>query len=49
MVPLEQPATVIYLYREKNAPCFLWTLALAPCLCPMVWYVFAFGVRNFRR
>ena len=33
----EQP--VIYLYREKNAPCFLWTLALAPCLCPMVWYV----------
>lgn len=33
----EQP--VIYFYREKNAPCFLWTLALAPCLCPMVWYV----------
>ena len=33
----EQP--VHYLYREKTHPCFLWTLALAPCLMPTVWYV----------
>lgn len=33
----EQSATVTYLYREKTAPCFLWTLALAPCLMPTVW------------
>lgn len=39
MAPSEQPVSVIYLYREKSAPCFLWTLVLAPCLCPMVWYV----------
>lgn len=37
MPPLEE-ASVNYLYREKSAPCFLWTLALAPCLCPVVWY-----------
>jgi len=32
-------AVVTYYYREKTAPCFLWTLALAPCLMPTVWYV----------
>lgn len=26
-----------YLYYEKNSPCFLWTLVLAPCLMPVVW------------
>jgi hypothetical protein len=37
-LPSEQPS-VHYLYREKTHPCFLWTLALAPCLMPTVWYV----------
>jgi hypothetical protein len=31
--------TVNYLYEEEYQPWFVWTLILAPCLLPMVWYV----------
>jgi hypothetical protein len=27
------------LYHEEYTPCFLWTLVLAPCFMPFVWYV----------
>jgi hypothetical protein len=27
------------LYEEKYQPCFIWTLVLAPCFMPFVWYV----------
>lgn len=30
---------ITYQYREKTSPCFLWTLVLAPCLMPAVWWV----------
>jgi hypothetical protein len=26
-------------YHEAYTPCFLWTLALAPCFIPFVWCV----------
>jgi hypothetical protein len=26
-------------YHEEYTPCFLWTLALAPCFIPFVWCV----------
>jgi hypothetical protein len=28
-----------YLYEEEYQPWFVWTLILAPCLMPVVWYV----------
>lgn len=38
MPPVANNPTTYY-YREKTSPCFLWTLVLAPCLMPTVWYV----------
>ena len=40
----EQPVVVTSvtstaLYEENMRPCFVWTLILAPCLMPTVWYV----------
>jgi hypothetical protein len=37
-----------YLYEEVYQPCFLWTLILAPCFMPAVWYVLFFNVPRNR-
>lgn len=39
MPPVPDNQITTYFYREKTSPCFLWTLILAPCLMPTVWYV----------